>query len=68
MTILEIQPGAQLVDRDPRAVREAHRRQVLRRRARPRRTPNLSDDARKARDEFEARFAANPDLYGKIVS
>jgi len=29
--------------------------------------PNLSEGARKSREAFEARYAANPDLYGKVT-
>ena len=55
-----------LVDRDPRAVRQAHRWRASTRPAPDLDNPELSEGARKARADFEARYGAKPDLYGKV--
>ena len=66
MTILEVQPGAQSWWTEilaPYAKRTGGKFYVT---GPDLSNPELSEGARKARAAFEARYGANPDLYGKI--
>ena len=66
MTILEVQPGAQSWWTEilaPYAKRTGGKFYVT---GPDLANPDLPEGARKSRAAFEARYGANPDLYGKI--
>ena len=67
MTVLEIQPGGASWWTEILApYAQAHGGSFDATGRRSRRTPKLSDDAKQARNEFEQRYAAKPDLYGDV--
>ena len=68
MTILEVQPGSGAWWTEilaPYAARTGGKFYVT---AADLDNPELPDRARESRSKFEARFAANPDLYGKVTA